>query len=55
MSTPFSFNIKNDDIADDTSEGEKLTSTDSGWENPDILAAEPKLHTLRDMVSLFLL
>ena len=51
MSSSFSFNIKNDDIEDDASDGAEPVSTVDVCENSKVPGAEPKLHTLGDMVS----
>ena len=50
MSSSFSFNLKNDDIEEDASDGDKHVSTPDVRESSKVLAVEPKLHTLGDMV-----
>ena len=46
----FSFNLNNDDIEDDSNDGDEAVSTADVRESPKTPAAEPKLHTLEDMV-----
>ena len=50
MSPLFSFNLKNDDIEDDASDGDEPLSTAEVRESSKVPAAEPRLHTLGDMV-----
>ena len=50
MSPEFSFNLKNDDIEDDASEGDEPVSMADVRESSKAPATEPRLHTLRDMV-----
>lgn len=50
MSTTFSFNLKNDDIEDDASDGDEPMSTADVREGSKVPATEPKLHALGDMV-----
>lgn len=50
MSSSFSFNLKNDDIEDDASDGDEAVSTADVRERLKVPAAEPKIHTLGDMV-----
>lgn len=50
MSPEFSFNLKNDDIEDDTSDGDEPVSMADVRESSIAPATEPRLQTLRDMV-----
>ena len=50
MSSSFSFNLKNDDIEEDANDHNEPVSTADVRESSKVLAAEPKLHTLEDMV-----
>ena len=50
MSSSFSFNLRNDDIEDDADDDDKPVSTANVRESSKVPAAEPKLHTLGDMV-----
>ena len=50
MSPNFTFNLKNDDIEDDGSDGGEFVSIADVRESSKAPATEPRLHTLRDMV-----
>ena len=50
MCPNFSFNLKNDDIEDDASDGGEPVSMADVHESSKPSATEPRLHTLRDMV-----
>ena len=50
MSPTFSFNLKNDDIEDDASDGDEPVSKADVRESSKVPATEPRLHTLKDMV-----
>ena len=50
MSPNFTFNLKNDDIEDDASDGGEPVSIADVRESLKAPATEPRLHTLRDMV-----
>ena len=50
MSPKFSFNLKNDDIEDDASDGSGPVSMADVHESSKAPAMEPRSHTLRDMV-----
>ena len=50
MSPTFSFNLKNDDIEDDASDGDEPVSRVDVRESSKVPATEPRLHTLKDMV-----
>ena len=50
MSSTFSFNLKNDDIEDNASDGDQPVSRVDVREGSKVQATKPRLHTLKDMV-----